>query len=65
MFSEVLDLRTCVPTTIKLDPEQNYTDSFFEYFRFLQAEDIKHRLLNLNPNRSKGQKEEVYDLPDG
>jgi hypothetical protein len=65
MISEILDPRTCVPTIIQLDPSENYSDSFFEYFKFLQAEDIKHSLLNLDPNGSSGQMEEEYALPDG
>lgn len=66
MISEILDPKACVPSVIEIDPEQHYTASYFEYFKFLQAEDIKHSLLNLDPDRkSNGQMEEEYALPDG
>lgn len=66
MISEILDPKACVPSIIEIDPEQTYTDSYFEYFKFLQAEDIKHSLLNLDPDRkNSGKMEEEYALPDG
>ena len=66
MIAEILDPKTCVPSVIEIDPEQTYTNSYFDYFKFLQAEDIKHSLLNLDPERKyNGQMEEEYALPDG
>lgn len=66
MISEILEAKTCVPSVVRLEEDCNYCDSFYEYFKFLQAEDIKHKLLNLNPDRkSNGQMEEEYALPDG
>lgn len=66
MIGGILVPKVCVPNVIGLDPDQNYTDSFYEYFKFLQAEDIKHKLLNLDPKKqNRGSMDEEYLLPDG
>lgn len=66
MIAGVLDLKQSVPSSIQLNPKETYTDSFYSYFRLLQAEEIKHSLLNLDPNRSlNGWMEKEYVLPDG
>lgn len=66
MIMEVLDPKQSVPNSIVLNPKESYTESFYNYFGFLQAEDVKHALLTLDPSGSaKGQMQEEYILPDG
>jgi hypothetical protein len=66
MIGGILIPEVCVPGSIELDANETYSESFYEYFRFLMAEDIKHKLLNLNPKKHNGGgMDEEYLLPDG
>ena len=65
MIASVLDSEHSVPTSLKLSSKRDaYTESFYNYFRFIQAEEIKHKLLNLDPKRNDSMAEE-YILPNG